>query len=166
MLPYATGGRQAGARHSRQFHESPRPTIDGLIEEANEVAGEIEGETVLDGALIACARAPRGAIRRRRECALFYLVSKIKLTWLERHRRPNVVGTHNSWRKTMDWNRVEGNWKQTKGKIKEKWGQLTDDDLSQIDGKRDQLEGKIQERYGLAKDRARKDVEDWLSTIN
>jgi uncharacterized protein YjbJ (UPF0337 family) len=67
---------------------------------------------------------------------------------------------------TMDWNRVEGNWKQTKGKIKEKWGQLTDDDLSQIDGKRDQLEGKIQERYGLAKDRARKDVEDWLSTIN
>ena len=37
----------------------------------------------------------------------------------------------------MDWNRVEGNWKQTKGKIKEKWGQLTDDDLTQIDGKRD-----------------------------
>jgi uncharacterized protein YjbJ (UPF0337 family) len=39
----------------------------------------------------------------------------------------------------MDWNRVEGNWKQTKGKIKEKWGQLTDDDLTQINGKRDQL---------------------------
>ena len=66
----------------------------------------------------------------------------------------------------MDWNRVEGNWKQTKGKIKEKWCQLTDDDLTQIDGRRDQLEGKIQERYGLAKDRARKDVEDWLSKMN
>ena len=66
----------------------------------------------------------------------------------------------------MDWNRVEGNWKQTKGKIKEKWGQLTDDDLTQINGRREQLEGKIQERYGLAKDRARKDVEDWLSTMN
>ena len=66
----------------------------------------------------------------------------------------------------MDWNRVEGNWKQTKGKIKEKWVQLTDDDLAQINGRRDQLEGKIQERYGLAKDRARKDVEDWLSTMN
>ena len=65
----------------------------------------------------------------------------------------------------MDWNRVEGNWKQTKGKIEEKWGQLTDDDLTQIDGRRDQLEG-TEERYGLAKDRARKDVEDWLSTIN
>jgi uncharacterized protein YjbJ (UPF0337 family) len=47
-------------------------------------------------------------------------------------------------------------------KIKEKWGQLTDDDLTQIDGKRDQLEGKIQERYGLAKDRASKDIDDWL----
>jgi uncharacterized protein YjbJ (UPF0337 family) len=66
---------------------------------------------------------------------------------------------------TMDWNRVEGNWKQTKGKIKEKWGQLTDDDLTQINGKRDQLEGKIQERYGLAKDRARKDIDEWLSTV-
>ncbi|CCE97881.1 Hypothetical protein SFHH103_03389 [Sinorhizobium fredii HH103] len=49
----------------------------------------------------------------------------------------------------MDWNRVEGNWKQFKGKVKEQWGKLTDDDLDQIAGKRDQLEGKIQERYGL-----------------
>ena len=46
----------------------------------------------------------------------------------------------------MDWNRVEGNWKQMKGKIKEKWGDLTDDDITAINGKRDQLEGKIQER--------------------
>ena len=44
----------------------------------------------------------------------------------------------------MDWNRIEGNWKQAKGKIKEKWGQLTDDDLNQVNGKRDQLEGRIQ----------------------
>ena len=55
----------------------------------------------------------------------------------------------------MDWNRVEGNWKQVKGKVKEKWGQLTDDDLDVISGRRDQLEGKIQERYGLAKDQVR-----------
>ena len=52
----------------------------------------------------------------------------------------------------MDWNRVEGNWKQVKGKVKEKWGKLTDDDLDVVAGKRDQLEGKIQERYGIAKD--------------
>ncbi len=43
----------------------------------------------------------------------------------------------------MDWNRIEGNWKLTKGKIKEKWGQLTDDDMTLVNGKREQLEGKI-----------------------
>jgi uncharacterized protein YjbJ (UPF0337 family) len=62
----------------------------------------------------------------------------------------------------MDWNRIEGNWKQAKGTIREKWGQLTDDDLAQVNGKRDQLEGKIQERYGLARDVVRKNVDDWL----
>jgi uncharacterized protein YjbJ (UPF0337 family) len=61
----------------------------------------------------------------------------------------------------MDWNRVEGNWKQFKGKVKEQWGRLTDDDLDEIAGRRDQLEGKIQERYGIEKDRVRRDVDDW-----
>ena len=46
----------------------------------------------------------------------------------------------------MDWNRIEGDWKNLKGKIKEYWGYLTDDDLDKIAGKREQLEGKIQER--------------------
>ena len=64
----------------------------------------------------------------------------------------------------MDWNRVEGNWKQVKDKIKEKWGNLTDDDLTAINGQRDQLEGKIQERYGLAKDQVKRDVDDWYNT--
>lgn len=48
-----------------------------------------------------------------------------------------------------------------KGKVKEQWGKLTDDDLDVIAGKRDQLEGKIQERYGYEKDRAKKDIDDW-----
>jgi uncharacterized protein YjbJ (UPF0337 family) len=56
----------------------------------------------------------------------------------------------------MDWNRLEGNWKQFKGLAKEKWGRLTDDDLDVINGRQGQLEGKIQERYGLAKDQAKK----------
>ena len=63
----------------------------------------------------------------------------------------------------MDWNRVEGNWKQFKGRVKEKWGNLTDDDLDKIAGRRDQLEGKIQERYGIAKDQAKKDVDTWFN---
>ncbi|CDX20523.1 hypothetical protein MPLB_1870054 [Mesorhizobium sp. ORS 3324] len=51
----------------------------------------------------------------------------------------------------MDWNCMEGNWKQAKGKVKEQWGKLTDNDLDRIAGKRDQLEGIIQERYGSRK---------------
>ncbi len=47
--------------------------------------------------------------------------------------------------------------------MKEKWGQLTDDDLDVINGRRDQLEGKIQQRYGWAKDQVRKDVDDWYA---
>jgi uncharacterized protein YjbJ (UPF0337 family) len=63
----------------------------------------------------------------------------------------------------MDWDRIEGNWKQFKGQVKEQWGKLTDDEIDEIAGRRDQLEGKIQERYGLAKDQVRTDVDDWLS---
>ena len=64
----------------------------------------------------------------------------------------------------MDWNRVEGNWMQFKGKIKAKWGDLTDDDLDKIAGRREQLEGKIQERYGLAKDQVRRDIDAWFAS--
>jgi uncharacterized protein YjbJ (UPF0337 family) len=63
----------------------------------------------------------------------------------------------------MDRNRVEGNWKEVKGKVKEKWGKLTDDNLTAINGQREQLEGRLQQRY--AKDQARKDVDTWFSTL-
>jgi uncharacterized protein YjbJ (UPF0337 family) len=63
----------------------------------------------------------------------------------------------------MNWDRIEGNWKQFTGKVKEKWGKLTDDDMAQINGNREQLEGLIQSRYGYAKDQVRKDVDDWLN---
>jgi uncharacterized protein YjbJ (UPF0337 family) len=61
----------------------------------------------------------------------------------------------------MNWDQVEGKWKQMKGSVKQKWGRLTDDDLDVIAGKRDQLIGKIQERYGMTKDEARREVESW-----
>jgi uncharacterized protein YjbJ (UPF0337 family) len=61
----------------------------------------------------------------------------------------------------MNWDRIEGNWKQVKGKVKEQWGQLTDDDFDVVAGRRDQLAGKIQERYGVAKDEAEKQVAAW-----
>ncbi|ATQ41944.1 CsbD family protein [Caulobacter mirabilis] len=59
------------------------------------------------------------------------------------------------------WDRVEGNWKQLTGKVKEQWGKLTDDDLTVIAGKRDQLIGKIQERYGYAKDKAEHEIREF-----
>ena len=61
----------------------------------------------------------------------------------------------------MDWDRVEGNWKQFAGKVKEKWGDLTDDDMAQMKGKREQLEGALQKRCGYAKDKAREEVDMW-----
>jgi uncharacterized protein YjbJ (UPF0337 family) len=65
----------------------------------------------------------------------------------------------------MDWNRVEGNWKQFKGKVKEKWGNLTEDDLQKMEGAREQFEGRLQERYGWGKDVTRKNVEEWLDSF-
>jgi uncharacterized protein YjbJ (UPF0337 family) len=62
----------------------------------------------------------------------------------------------------MDWNEIEGNWKQFSGKIKEKWGKLTDDDITAIGGKKDQLLGRIQERYGYEKDMADRELTDFV----
>jgi uncharacterized protein YjbJ (UPF0337 family) len=61
----------------------------------------------------------------------------------------------------MNWDRIEGNWKQLKGKVKAQWGDLTDDDLDVVAGRREQLAGKVQERYGLAKDEAERQVASW-----
>jgi len=65
----------------------------------------------------------------------------------------------------MNWDRIEGDWKQFSGKVKEKWGKLTDDDLTVINGKREQLEGKIQERYGYGKDQVKKELDAWSDSL-
>jgi uncharacterized protein YjbJ (UPF0337 family) len=65
----------------------------------------------------------------------------------------------------MNWDRIEGDWKQFTGKVKEKWGKLTDDEITEINGDRERLEGKLQTRYGRDKDRVRKDVDDWLNRM-
>ena len=65
----------------------------------------------------------------------------------------------------MNWDQVEGKGKQYKGKMKEKWGKLTDDDLDVVDGRRQQLVGKIQERYGIAKDAAEKQADEFVKTL-
>jgi uncharacterized protein YjbJ (UPF0337 family) len=97
----------------------------------------------------------RPAASRRRNAAVFTgTITSPRRSLFFKHRRT-----------TMDWNRVEGNWKQFKGAAKEKWGKLTDDDLNVIEGRREQLEGKLQQRYGYAKDQVKKDVDDWFGTL-
>jgi uncharacterized protein YjbJ (UPF0337 family) len=66
----------------------------------------------------------------------------------------------------MNWDIIEGNWTKAKGKVKEQWGKLTDDDLTQISGKRDQLAGKLQERYGIAKDEVEKQLSEFERRYN
>jgi len=64
----------------------------------------------------------------------------------------------------MNWDRVEGKWKQLRGAARAKWGRLTDDDLDLIAGHRDQLIGRLQERYGIARDEAEKQTDEWAAT--
>ncbi len=66
----------------------------------------------------------------------------------------------------MNWDRIEGNWKQVKGTVQQKWGNLTSDDLDVIQGKRTELSGRLQERYGIAKDEAERQIDAWLKSVN
>ena len=63
----------------------------------------------------------------------------------------------------MNLDRVEGNWKEFKGKVQQQWGKLTNDDLDVIAGKRTELAGRLQQRYGMAKDDAERDIDAWLN---
>jgi uncharacterized protein YjbJ (UPF0337 family) len=65
----------------------------------------------------------------------------------------------------MNWDQIKGDWTQMKGKVKEKWGKLTDDDLTTVAGKRDQLAGKLQQRYGYAKEQAEKELDEFTAAI-
>jgi uncharacterized protein YjbJ (UPF0337 family) len=65
----------------------------------------------------------------------------------------------------MNWDQIQGNWKQMTGKVRENWGKLTDDDFETIAGKRDQLVGAIQKRYGIAKEEAEKQIQSFENSV-
>ncbi len=65
----------------------------------------------------------------------------------------------------MNWDQLAGNWTQFTGSMKEKWGKLTDDDLTVVSGKRDQLSGMLQERYGYEKERAEKEIDEFTTGL-
>ena len=63
----------------------------------------------------------------------------------------------------MNWDIIEGNWKQFKGKVHEQWGKLTNDDLDQVEGNMEQLSGKLQEKYGKTKEEADAEIDRWAN---
>jgi uncharacterized protein YjbJ (UPF0337 family) len=65
----------------------------------------------------------------------------------------------------MNWDRVQGNWKQFKGSVREKWAKLTDDHVNAIDGRREVLAGKLQEAYGIGKDEAERQIGEWQKSL-
>ncbi len=65
----------------------------------------------------------------------------------------------------MNWDYVEGQWMQFRGVIREKWGELTDDDLTVIAGQKDRFIGRLQERYGITREKAEQEVDDWLLSL-
>ncbi|ANO52709.1 CsbD family protein [Woeseia oceani] len=65
----------------------------------------------------------------------------------------------------MNEDTIKGNWNELKGKVKEQWGRLTDDEIEQIDGKSDQLVGAIQKHYGRSVDEAKREIDEWRSGV-
>jgi uncharacterized protein YjbJ (UPF0337 family) len=66
----------------------------------------------------------------------------------------------------MNWDTVAGNWTQFRGKVKEQWGKLTDDEIDMIAGQRDQLVGRIQEAYGIGRDEAERQINGFEKTLH
>ena len=62
----------------------------------------------------------------------------------------------------MNWDQIQGQWKQYKGSAKQQWGKLTDDDMDRIDGNKDILAGRLQEQYGIEKEEAERQIDDWI----
>jgi uncharacterized protein YjbJ (UPF0337 family) len=95
---------------------------------------------------------PRNPLIRKQVCA-GTCIAIVKRT-------TGPVSAHEEER-YMNWDRIEGNWKQLTGKVKEQWGKLTDDQIDTIAGKRDQRAGKIQESYGITKDEAEQQIKSF-----
>jgi uncharacterized protein YjbJ (UPF0337 family) len=80
--------------------------------------------------------------------------------------RPKVASDRRRGGTHVNWDTFEGNWNQVKGAVREKWGDLTDDDLDRIAGNRDQFIGRLQERYGIMRDQAEREADDFVRDLN
>ena len=75
----------------------------------------------------------------------------------------SVFRGRSTWEEAMNWDQIQGKWKQLTGSIQATWGHLTGDEVAEIDGDREKLEGKIQEKYGKTKEEAKQAVDDWMA---
>lgn len=66
----------------------------------------------------------------------------------------------------MNWDQVEGKWTEYKGRARQAWGSLTDDDLDRINGSREELAGRLQQRYGKSKEEADREIDNWIDQLN
>jgi uncharacterized protein YjbJ (UPF0337 family) len=66
----------------------------------------------------------------------------------------------------MNWDQIEGKWKQMKGAVRQRWAKLTDDDLELIGGKREEFTGRLQERYGIQRDEAERQLDEWTKSVS
>ena len=107
------------------------------------------------------------AERRGREARLSAAAPHIPLEFKRRQRCPSQVtpGNRKEKEKTMNWDQIEGKWKQFTGSARERRVKLTDNDWETIAGKKDQLVGRIQERYGVAKAEAEKQADEWSRAL-
>jgi uncharacterized protein YjbJ (UPF0337 family) len=108
------------------------------------------------------AATPVRARRVQRRCR-----GPVRGRWKLPHLPPLDVRKKRELKETpMNHDTLEGQWTQLKGRAREQWGKLTDDDLDQVRGKAEQLAGKVQERYGVAKDEASRQVDTWLRDLD
>jgi uncharacterized protein YjbJ (UPF0337 family) len=99
----------------------------------------------------------RGTRRKSLKRRGLLLAQRLHLSGLPTGR----MAVHLTKEHSMNWDRIQGNWKQMTGKVKEQWGKLTDDEIDQIGGKREQLAGKLQESYGITKDEAEQQIDSF-----
>jgi len=64
------------------------------------------------------------------------------------------------------WDQIEGRWHQLRGSLRERWGHLTDDDVTEIDGKREKLSGKLQAYYGKTREEVETEIDEWADALD
>jgi uncharacterized protein YjbJ (UPF0337 family) len=160
-LPHTRVEDEVVGPHADRVKEKVTEVASTEAEKAKAVASAVmeEGKQIVEEAADTLARKLPDAdtiAERTREAALDAADRLRTAGEIETERAQAHKGGS-----TMNWDQIQGNWKQFKGKVQQQWGSLTDDDLDRIEGRQEELAGLIQERYGKTKEEAQREVEEW-----